>query len=572
MNQIQSGLFLLLWSLVAACSPSVSSAPDTLRIRWARDPENLDPLIVKTPGALEVSNLLHCSMLRADEKRGNFTPWLAEEFPQVAPIGDSLMRVSYRIRPEATWDNGAPILARDVAFTLKVMRCAGLPTEMSQARWGFVLDIRPDSTDPRRFSLLCRGQSIDFVRSSGDFSILPEYSLDPKATLRSLSVADMSRSLPAVQAFAQRYQAAQLARHPERVPGSGAYRVQSWQPGRQLTLARKAGWWADRLPNPPPALRAFPRRISFQIIPDAATAVLALRRGDIDLYSLMPAPEFARLQASPTDREKLAFFTADSYECLTVSFNMRKEPLQDRLTRQALTHLFNVPTLIKATQLGHAYPSVGLISPRIKPYYNDSLPALAYSPAEAARLLRQAGWQQQPGQGWTRATKNGSQPLRLGISYRSGEPAFETAALQFQAAAASLGIPIELRPTEASLLSRQLLQGATEISLRNMSGQPFAYDFTPILHSGSTNLYNITGFGTPASDQLIEDIAQEDNPVRKAKLLKDFQRVLYVERPLAVLYFLQYRIAAARRLGPIPVSGLMPGYIATEIGSPAAAQ
>lgn len=535
-----------------------------MRIRWARDPENLDPLIVKTSGSLEINNLLHCSLLRADEQKGDFTPWLAEALPGVTRIGDSLMLVSYRIRPEATWDNGAPVLARDVAFTLKTMHCAGLPTEMAQARFGFVLDLRPDSTDPRRFSLLCRGQSIDFVRSSGDFSILPEYVLDPQATLRGLAVADMGKNLPVVQQFAQRYLAAQLARHPERVPGCSAYQLQSWQPGRQLTLVRKPNWWADKLLTPPPALRAFPRRINFQIIPDAATAVLALRRGDIDLYSLMPAPEFARLQQSPTDREQLRFSTADSYECLTANFNTRKPQLQDRLTRQALTYLFDVSALIKATQLGQATPSIGLISPRIKRYYNDSLPPLTYSPAQATRLLKQAGWQQSE-QGWTRASGGSTQQLRLSISYRAGEPAFETTALQFRSAAALLGIPIELRPTEASLLSRQLLQGETEISLRNMNGQPFAYDFTPILHSGSTKLYNTTGFGTPASDHLIEAIAQENNLTKKAKLLRQFQRVLYVERPLAVLYFLQYRIAAARRLGTVPVSGLMPGYIVTDI-------
>ena len=238
MNRIQSGLFLLLWSVLSACSSSVSSAPDALRIRWARDPENLDPLIVKTPGSLEINTLLHCSLLRADEKQGDFIPWLAEALPGVTRIGDSLMQVSYRIRPEATWDNGAPVLARDVAFTLKMMHCRGLPTEMAQARYGFVLDVLPDPADPRRFSLLCRGQSIDFVRSSGDFSILPEYVLDPQATLRALPVADMGKDLPVVRKFAQSYLAKQLARHPERVPGCGAYKLQSWQQGRQLTLAR----------------------------------------------------------------------------------------------------------------------------------------------------------------------------------------------------------------------------------------------------------------------------------------------------------------------------------------------
>jgi peptide/nickel transport system substrate-binding protein len=115
------------------------------------------------------------------------------------------------------------------------------------------------------------------------------------------------------------------------------------------------------------------------------------------------------------------------------------------------------------------------------------------------------------------------------------------------------------------LLSRQLVQGSTQISLSNMRGNPFAYDFTPILHSGSTKLYNVTGFGTPTTDRLIEAIAQENNPTAKARLLRKFQRIIYEQRPLAVLYFLQYRIAATRRLGKVPVTGLMPGYIVTGI-------
>ncbi|TGD81209.1 ABC transporter substrate-binding protein [Hymenobacter wooponensis] len=566
MKRILAGLFLLLWSSLVGCSTTVSSAPDAVRIRWARDPENLDPLIVKTSGALEVISLLHCSLLQPSEAKGEYVPWLAQDFPQVTRIGDSLMQVTYQVRPEATWDNGKPILASDVVFTLKVMHCAGLPTELDQARFGFVRDILPDANDPRRFSLLCRGQSIDFVRSSGDFSILPEYALDPEATLRAIPVAAMGKPLPVVQAFAQRYLAGDFARHPERVPGSGPYQLENWQPGRQLTLTRKPTWWADRISSPPPQLWAYPHRINYQIIPEAATAVLALRRGDIDLYPLIPATEFARLQQSPSDRERLQFLTADSYECLTANFNMRNSLLQDQLTRQALSYLFNVPALIKASQLGHAYPSVGLISPSVKQYYNDSLPLPTHSPDQAVRLLQQAGWQRQPDRSWVKPSASGTkQPLRLSISYRAGEPSFETTALQFQAAAATIGIPIDLRPTEASLLSQQVLQGKVQILLRNMHGQPFAYDFTPILHSQSTDLYNASGFGTPSSDRLIEDIAQENSPQRKAQLLRKFQRLIYEERPLTVLYFLQYRIAAARRLGKVPVSGLMPGYVVTSI-------
>lgn len=571
MKQIYPGLFvLLLVSVLASCStPDSQHIPSTaVRIRWAQDPDNLDPLIVSNSSAFEVANLTFCSLLKGSEPDHDFVPWLAESFPKAQRVNDSLLLVSYRLRPEATWDNGSPVLARDVAFTLKVMNCPGLPIEMDQAMFGFIRDIRLDSTDVRRFTLVCVGQSPDHVRSSGDFSILPEYVLDPKGELRSVSLPTLRQNRPAapvVTNFARRYQALQLQNHPERLPGCGPYRVSGWQKGRYLTLSRKPHWWADTLPAPPLVLQAFPEKLTYQIIPDAATATLALRRGEIDLYSLMPAAEFIRLQQSNADQQRLRFYTTDSYEFLAAGFDVRKSVLRDALTRQALSQLFDVPGLIKATQQGGGVPGVGLISPRIKAYYHDSLPALNFSPAAAVALLRQAGWQRQGTGPWTRLNAQGQpERLQLGLSYRAGEPAYETAARQFSAAARGVGIPVDLRPTEQSVLSRQLRAGETDMAIRTFSGNPFSYDFTPILHSRGIGASNTTGFSLPTSDQLIEQIAATDDPAKKARLLRKFQVLLYQQRPFTVLYFLRYRVAAARRL-TVPVTGLKPGYEAARI-------
>lgn len=562
-------LIVLAGGLLTACtSPASSPNSGTVRIRWSRDPENLDPLIVSNASAYEVANLTHCSLLMGQESVHDFVPWLAEEFPTVQRTSDSLLLVTYRIRPEATWDNGSPVLAQDVALTLKVMNCPGLPIEKDQAVYGFIRDVQLDSTDARRFTLVCRGQSPEHIRTSGDFSILPEYVLDPRRQLRTVPLPAMQRqpTLPAVQALARRYLALQVARHPENLPGCGPYAVTAWQNNRYLTLSRKKAWWADALTSAPAQLQAYPTKLIYQIIPDAATATLALRRGEIDVYSLMPAAEFARLQQSAEDRKRLNFYTADSYEFTTASFNVQQPVFRDAATRRALGYLFDVPALVKATQQGQALPSAGLISPRVKPYYNDSLPLPAFAPEQAVRLLQQAGWQRGADGHWTRPDNTGAtQSLRFGISYRAGEPTFETVALQFRAAAEKIGIPVELRPTEQSVLSRQLREGTVDMSVRNFSGNPFSYDFTSLLHSRGIGADNTTRFSSPLTDQLIEQITSTEDTVRKVRLLHRFQQVMAQEVPFKVLYFLRYRVAAARSIGQVPVSGLKPGYEAARI-------
>jgi len=76
---------------------------------------------------------------------------------------------------------------------------------------------------------------------------------------------------------------------------------------------------------------------------------------------------------------------------------------------------------------------------------------------------------------------------------------------------------------------------------------------------------NFTGFGTPASDRLIEAIAQEEDDARKAVLLRRFQRLLRDEAPLTVLFFTRNLVMASARLAAVPASVVRPGYEATAI-------
>ena len=59
----------------------------------------------------------------------------------------------------------------------------------------------------------------------------------------------------------------------------------------------------------PLVLQAKPKRLEYVIIPDAATATLALRRGDLDVFPQMPAREFARLRTLRPSTSKPCAFT-----------------------------------------------------------------------------------------------------------------------------------------------------------------------------------------------------------------------------------------------------------------------
>jgi ABC-type transport system substrate-binding protein len=564
-------LFALFASACSTPPAKLGSAP--IYTRWARDPETLDPLALPNPSAIDANNLLHLPLLQVDYQQNKYAPALAQALPQVRHQGDSLTLVDYELRAAATWDDNRPVLATDVDFTLKLMHCPGLPNENSRAQFDFIRQVRIDPANPRRFTLVCRSLSTEAVEISGDFSVLPEASLDPAHTLRRLSLATLQdwpashAPDPAVGALVQRYQRANLARQPNNLPGCGAYRLADWKPNHELRFRRKAHWWADKLPVIPFVLQARPQELVFAILPDDAAAALALRRHNIDIYPQIPVRIFQQLQASTAARQDFVFYTKPSYDILTVGFNTRRPALRDRHTRQALSRLFDPASLLTATQLGQGIRTTGLLAPN-SPFYNDSLPLPTYAPAQAIALLKQAGWQRGTDGHWRQP--GSPAPLAVAVRYRSEENTYATVGLQFQAAAAQLGISVTLLPSENSVNTSRLQAGDYDLYIRPIKGNPFGFNFATILHSKAIGSGNITGFGRPDTDQLLMAISTEGNPNRKRRLLWRFQTMLQEEMPVLPLFFLPYRLAASRQLQHVIASSLKPGYAMTALSWPAA--
>ncbi|UOE34762.1 ABC transporter substrate-binding protein [Hymenobacter monticola] len=524
--------------------------------------------------AIDAINLLNCSLLQADFATNRFAPALAEALPTVQLLGDSLMRLQYTLRPEAAWDNGRPVLATDVAFTLKLMFCPGLPNERARSDYSFIREVLIDPKNPRRFSLVCTSQSVEYVQASGDFFVLPEAALDPKSELRAFSLAELQRrpasdkAPPAVlQALARRYAAATPGQTPARLPGCGPYQLVKWEKDRSLRFRRKPGWWADRVRPRPFVLEARPAQLEYAIIPDAATASLALQRGDIDVFPQMPTREFIRLRQAPTARAALNFYTTASHDVVIAGFNTRQPPLSDALTRQALGRCFDAAGILQGSELGEGRRTVGLISPADRRNYNDSLAPVPFDPAGAVALLRRAGWRRgaTAEAGWQRNSAHGPQLLRLTMRYRTDEPLFATMALQFQAAAAGIGVPVRLLPTESGNFSEALHNGEFDVYVRALRGNPFMFNFTSFLHSQAVGAGNTTGFGTPESDRLIEAIAAASTVPHRAQLLRRFQTLLQREMPLVPLFFRSNHVAAQKRLTHLYPTSLKPGFAAMAI-------
>src|SRR5690606_15037168 len=77
-------------------------------------------------------------------------------------------------------------------------------------------------------------------------------------------------------------------------------------------------------------------------------------------------------------------------EFLYLGWNNEREPFRDARVRRALAMAIDRAGMIEALMYGYAQPAAGMIPPW-SPLHPDIEP-LSYDPAEAARLLDEAGW------------------------------------------------------------------------------------------------------------------------------------------------------------------------------------
>jgi peptide/nickel transport system substrate-binding protein len=162
--------------------------------------------------------------------------------------------------------------------------------------------------------------------------------------------------------------------------GAGPYRFVSFTPGLDLVMEAFDQYWRKT-----PSVK----RLVFKMIPDESTRLVALKRGEVDIiYALRGelAEELARskgLTVKPIiSKATFWLYFADQWDA--------KSPWHDQRVRRAANLAIDRDTINQALTLGQS-KLTGSIIPDIFEYYWQP-PVPAYDPAEARRLLAEAGY------------------------------------------------------------------------------------------------------------------------------------------------------------------------------------
>jgi peptide/nickel transport system substrate-binding protein len=497
-------------ALVPAAKPSSSPArPSATAAAPYREgvlgrPTSINPLAARTQADRDLVALVFEGLMTRDAT-GRPVPALAKSWT-ASKTGDEW---TFALDPAARWQDGEPVTAADVVFTIQTIQHA----EYHGPAAGSWAGITPTAVDASTVRFALATPIAGFLDLATQ-PIVPQHLL-----------ADTPPDGMADAAFG------------ESPIGSGPYAVTELD--RDHAVLERAdvvgapaadpspssgGPATDPLgtPRPTPHPADAPRglaRLEFRFFDDAVALATAFRNGELDVVSGLDAGAATTL-ASESGGIR-ATTARDPGTTLTgVALNLRptRPQFADPRTRHALLQAIDRARIVSVVYGGAAVQADGLIPPTSWAYSAEKTPTLARDLRAAKKTLQEAGWIS-ASDGWHAGRAKTPQTIELLVPERTANPILYAAGRQIAADWTALGFTVELREDAPAVIATDhLAKGDFDAAVLDIAigHDP---DLYPLLASSQTRTgaANVIALQDPLLDGLLEEArrpAAED--VRKA--------------------------------------------------------
>jgi peptide/nickel transport system substrate-binding protein len=322
-------------SAPAIFSPAkAQSRQETLLIVSESGPNNLDIHGVGTnvPG-YEVSWNCYDRLISHEMKTGpNGQPYYDKnkfkmELADDMNIGD--MSVTFKLKKKATFQDGTPVTAKDVKWSLdRAVTVGGFPTFQMGAG---------SLTKPEQFVVVDDNTfRVDFARK--DRLTIPDLAVIVPCIINSGLVKSKATDK---DPWGMEYTKQNTA-------GSGAYKVTNWVAGTEVVLERNDAWMGGPLPKT--------KKIIWRMVPSAGNRRALLERGDADISYDLPNKDFVELKQ---DGKLSIISTPYSNGIQYIGMNVKNPPFDKLKVRQAVAYAIPYQKIMDAVLFGLAAPMYG---------------------------------------------------------------------------------------------------------------------------------------------------------------------------------------------------------------------
>jgi len=293
--------------------------------------------------------------------------------------------------------------------------------------------------------------------------------------------------------------------------GAGPYRLAAFNPGIELVFEAHDRYWR-KVPTV--------KKMIWKVVPEDVTRLAMLKRGETDVAYSLRGPLGEEVKRTAGLKLVPTVISATQWLSFGALQFDAKSPWHDRRVRLAAALAFDKNAINQAETLGHSKPTGSIIPSAFE--YALAIPAYPYDPAQAKKLLAEAGY-----------------PNGFDAGDYVGDVSYGSVAEAIANYLAAVGIRTKVRPMErAAYLSQWKDKKFRAIHQAGAGGQGNAASRVQN-YIASDGLYSWGGY--PDLDDLNVQQARELDPKRREMLLHQIQKLAHervIAAPLWELGFL----------------------------------
>lgn len=475
--------------------------------------DNFNPVVAGVKGNLAIGDTLIFDTLMTgalDEPASEYG-LLAEgvSYP------DDRSSVTYRLRPQARWDDGEPVTPDDVIFSFNAFK-ENHPAY--SAYYQHVVKAARTGDHDVTFTFDAAGNR-ELPQIVGQIMVLPKHwfeATDKDGHRRDVTSTTLEKPL-----------------------GSGAYRIKEFVPGRSITYERNPNYWGKDLPVN--VGRHNFDEIRYEYYRDTLVALEAFKADQTDFRAENSAKNWATAYDFPAVRDgrvvKEEFPILGSGTMQGFVLNTRRAKFADPRVRQAFDLAFDFEEMNKQLFFGQYHrinsyfegtelASSGLPSGReleiletvraqvppevftteYKSPVTGSPEAMRGNLREAIRLLREAGWEVR-----NQRLVNVKTGEQMTVEFLDDDPSFERIALFYKPNLERLGVAVTIRTVDSTQYEERLRNWdydalTTHSFPQSLSPGNEQREYWGSKAADTPGSQNVIGIKDPAIDKLIDRV------------------------------------------------------------------
>lgn len=483
-----------------ADTTTTSAAPTrggTLVVAIDSDPGGLNPAITTSGATHTASELMYNGLVELDSK-AEPTAELAESWE----IEGNGAVYRFKLRPGVKWHDGKPFTSADVKFSFEeVLLKLHSRTKASV------------------------GTALEAIETPDDSTVVFRFKQPYAPFLQQLDVTEA----PIVAKHV--YEGTDLLTNPaNQAPvGTGPFKIVSYEKGTEVRMERNPDYFKKDLP--------YLDAVVMRVIPEPASQVSALERGEVGWVFDVPGTDLERLKSANFDTLETAINPGGANCIMTVSYNLDRPMFKDVRTRRGIAQALNREQFFERVLFREGKVARAPISSGIPFAHAPDLAEMpSFDRAAAQTQLDQAGWRRE-GTGTRAAQGVEGVPdgTKLAFDFLAF-PTFRQYGELFKAQLAEVGAEVNLRILEPPVFAD------TVFTKREFDTNIISYCNGPDPEIGVRRMYvssniapipfsNAAAYRNPEVDKLFDQAQATVDRDDRSKIYRNIQELLVKDLP-----------------------------------------